>query len=41
MYKMTLDIADDDMRFLAYSAPLYGKENAAPESGGDAPPRRL
>lgn len=29
MYKMTLEIADDDMSFLADRAPLYGKENAA------------
>lgn len=29
MYKMTLEIADDDMKFLAGRAQLYGKEDAA------------
>jgi hypothetical protein len=29
MYKMTLEIADDDMKFLAERAPVYGKESAA------------
>jgi hypothetical protein len=29
MYKVALQIPDEDMRFLQERAPLYGKENAA------------
>lgn len=29
MYKVTLEIADDDMRFLSDRAQLYGEESAA------------
>lgn len=29
MYKVTLEIADDDLRFLRERAPLYGKASAA------------